>query len=168
MKMGVCPNIPRVLRFVVTVLILVGPSLSFADSVGISDISIDPIQPTNIDLIGITTSGWVGYVFDVQFVDSESHISGNSINIDFYFYDSNPGGIGLPVAGGWDSTVNIGPLSPGIYGVSAKAWITEDLFPVYRLADMDSTSFTVIPEPATLFLFGLSGLVLRRKHRVLQ
>ena len=152
------------------VIILVGFLMNLAalaDVVTIDGIHINPLQPTNADLIEMRTYGWIGYAFDIVLLDSESHISGTSIDLDFYFQDSNPGGTRLPVSEEWESTAPIGTLSPDTYYVTSRVWVTEDpIFPhYYRLADTHSISFTVVPEPATLFLFGLPGLALVMKRR---
>ena len=131
----------------------------------VDGINIEPDGPTYIDLIEITTHGWIGYALYIDFLYSDSYISEISIDLDFYFYDSNPDGIKLPVACEWDSAVNIGTLSAGIYDVSSRAWVIEDLIcPEPRLADTYSTSLTVVPEPATLLLFGFGTVILRRKQ----
>ena len=133
----------------------------------IDGININPPLPTDVDTVDIITYGWIGYVNDIVFLDSDFNISGTSIDLDFYFYDSNPGGIRIPIADRWDSTADIGTLSPDTYDVTSRAWVTEDFFPpfYYRLADTHSTSFTVVPEPASLFMFGLGGLALLRRQR---
>ena len=159
------PNISLVLKFIAVVVIVSGLAAVSADVVTVDGINIEPDGPTDIDLVEITTHGWIGYALYIDFLYSDSYISETSIDLDFYFYDSNPYGIKLPVAVEWDSTVNIGTLSAGAYDVSSKAWVIEDLIcPEPRLADTYSTSFTVVPEPAMLLLLGLGTVILRRKQ----
>ena len=119
------------------VIILVGFPMNLAalaDVVTIDGIHINSLQPTDADPIEMRTYGWIGYAFDIVLLDSESHISGTSIDLDFYFQDSNPGGTRLPVSERWESTAPIGTLSPDTYYVTSRAWVTEDpIFPHYYL-----------------------------------
>ena len=161
------------LLFVIVVasfLFIVQNSAVLADVVTVDGITIDPAAPSDLDEVEIHTWGSIGYIFDIAMVDSDFNISGTLIELDFYFLDANPTGIRLPVAGGWDSEAEAGILSLGIYDVVARVWVTEDfLIPDFRLADMCSTSFEVIPEPATSLLLVTGGIWLFRfrKRRVM-
>lgn len=155
------------LIFTASVIVLTLDLPITADVVGIQSIGIDPPQPTDLNPIEITTYGGISYIFDIEFVSSHFQISGTSIDLDYYFLDTNPGGMRLPVAGDWDSTEYIGTLPQATYYVTSRAWVTDYLFsPDYRLADTHSTSFSVIPEPTTFMLLGFGGLMLRKKRRM--
>ena len=163
MKRSNNPTSSLVVKLITVVIIFVVLSMNMVAfaSVGISSINIDPFEPTVLDAIEITTEGWTGYADDIVFFDYDSDISGTSIDLDFYFLNTNPGGYGLPIMGDWDCAIDIGMLSADTYDVTCRAWLSD--FDDYQLFDTQSTSFTVVPEPATVLLLGIGGLLLRKR-----
>lgn len=133
--------------------------------VGISGIEIDPPAPTVLDDIQITPYGWTGYALNTELVDYTFGISGTNIYVDSYFYFDSGDGYSLPVAGDWDVTADIGLLPADDYTAIARTWITYTIIPIYELDDTYSRSFVVTPEPATLILLSIGGLILRKSKK---
>ncbi|MCK5001326.1 MAG: PEP-CTERM sorting domain-containing protein [Anaerohalosphaera sp.] len=156
------------LRFLIVIAILMALPATMIDcakAVTVDIVDIDPINPTDADIIKLTSSGWIGYAYDIEFIDGSSNISGNSIELDFFFYDSNPTGNRFPVAVEWSQTVDIAPLSPGTYDLTSTTWISYNpLLTNYQLSQTYSTSFTVVPEPTTVLILGMGGLLLRKRR----
>ena len=132
-------------RVIILLALMCLPTLSLGDVVTLDGITIDPPNPTVMDNILISTYGWIGYAFDIGMVDYNAQLDGLTINLDVYFLDSNPGGIGLPVADRWDITESFGQLQANTYSVISRAWVADSIPIGYRLADMKSTTFQVVP-----------------------
>jgi hypothetical protein len=125
-----------------------------AKSVSINSVDVIPNQPLNTDLItfnivggAATTPSWVEY-------DQFSQ-NGTSLQLDLYV-DRGP----YLEFSNWGYSKQIQPLLPGIYSIEVRAF--DNWYGT--LQDTRTVDFTVVPEPATLLLLGLGGLVLR-KHR---
>jgi len=158
------PKISLFLIFFTVAAFFIGNPDAVADLVIIEGINIQPVEPTDIDIIKIKTYGQVGYICDIELFAYGSTIFGNSISFDFWFNDSNPDGWRLPVIGDWNKILDVGPLSPGTYDVTSVAWMTENFnFSGLRFSDIYSTSITVIPEPSTILLLGFGMLALRKR-----
>lgn len=169
---------PRCLAFFVFLVIAVLGLDARGDSVSIIGINVSPPTPAITDSITLTGHIGAGY-FTIDYLGSSSQRSGATIELDYYFYDSFPGGdIRIDLAGGaWYVPAAMGLLPQGTYSVHAKAWIDDYMTPgwinyggwgpfnwddpglSYRQAQEYNTSFVVTPEPTTVMLFGLGGLI---------
>lgn len=144
--------------------LLVYLSAASLGSVVITDITVTPQNPTIVDNIFVSVDGGIGYIDDIEMTGHNFQIDGATIYFDIYFLDSSQGGISLPITGDWNVTEPIGLLQANTYSVVSRAWLADIESPVYDLKDSYSTDFTVIPEPMTLSLLALGGLLIRKRH----
>ncbi len=117
----------------------------------ITDVSVLPGNPIDIDLISIFVSGEESG--DIYVDSSYFQIDGSSLSLDIYLESGF-----LPVVTPWSHSEDIGTLSVGIYGLTVNTFI--DSNPVYD--DTFNTSFEVVPEPTTFLLISAGILCLRR------
>ena len=128
--------------------------ICFSTSVNatITDVSIVPSLPTPLDVIFINVLGEEN-TGDVFIVDTDFRQDGMSLELDISL-DVGPFTVVTP----WSHTENIGTLSIGFYDLTVRTW--EESIET----DTYSTSFEVVPEPATILLFTLGGIYLRKRH----
>ncbi|MHC5061884.1 MAG: PEP-CTERM sorting domain-containing protein [Planctomycetota bacterium] len=129
------------------VLILVSPLVSAE----ITDVFISPQEPIEIDPITIITSG-VENSGAVVIESSSFMIDGTSLELDIYLEVGS-----YTVMTPWQHSEDIGTLLMGTYDLTVNT--INELEPEFN--DTYYTSFEVIPEPATILLFGLGGLIFR-------
>ena len=139
-------------------------SVSFGGTVTLDGIDVSPLAPLVGQPISLTSYGWIGYAASTSFVGSEYSISGNDIVLNSYFIDTNPGGIGIPIAYSWEDTQDIGSLAAGTYNVTSYALMGFPGWPE-EISDVHSNSFVVTPEPASVLLFASALGLLRRIRR---
>ena len=158
-------------RFIFKVSMLVAAALmiAFSGEHAVADnwidvVTINPPNPTNLDLIALDVSGYMPDPL-YEFVGDQSDIIGNSVFLDTYF--ERPEGMSLPVLMPWSTQETISTLSADIYDLTVRAYsrTKDDPLSVYELRYTYATSFTVTPEPATIALLGLGGLAMLRKRR---
>ena len=113
----------------------------------ILDVNIFPEQPTINDEITIITYGQALYR-PVWIDGSGFSREGNFLLLDIFLH-----GGALPAVTPYSHTENIGILPAGLYDLTVRTFETEGI----DFIDVDtySTTFEVIPEPATLLLLGL-------------
>jgi len=130
--------------------------LSFSTSVSaaITDVSIVPSLPTPLDVISIDTSGVEGYG-QVTITDSVFLIDGTFLQLDLSL-NVGPYTVMTP----WSHTEDIGTLPEGLYDLNVRT--LEDSL----VTDTYSTSFEVVPEPATMLLLGIGAIAIRRGKRI--
>ena len=117
----------------------------------ITDVSIEPILPTPLDVISIVSSGGESSG-PVEIVDSVFSVDENSLQLNIYLE------VGFAmVVTPWSHTENIGTLPAGVYDLTVNTVVELEPF----RNDTSFTSFEVVPEPTTLVLFGLGGLIVK-------
>jgi len=121
----------------------------------ITDVSVLPENPTDIDLISILVTGEEGSG-GVTITDAIFTLDDDLLTLDISLDIGN-----ILIVTPWDYTYDIGLLPEGIYDLTVNSLVPVDP----TLNDTFMTAFEVVPEPATAFLFG-SGVVfvLIKKH----
>ena len=121
---------------------------------GITDVYIIPEEPLPDEIITIYASGYASSA-GPQVDYTEFSATGTSLSLDMFFL----WGI-LPVVTSWSYSEEILPLAPGDYTLTLQSF-GPPYAPYYgRLEDTYITSFTVVPEPATVVLLGMGGVLL--------
>lgn len=117
----------------------------------ITDVSIVPSLPTPMDVIFINVLGQEssGPVF---IEDTDFRQDGMSLELDISL-DVGPFLVITP----WSHTENIGTLPAGVYDLTVNTIVELEPF----RNDTSFTTFEVVPEPGTLVLFGLGGLIMK-------
>jgi len=124
---------------------------ALVDAAIIDNVLVIPENPTTLDSIDIDvfatlSSAEVPYSTEVTFVD-------DTVELDITF-----SGTGLAVITAWNHTESIGALSVGTYDLIVTTTYTSQS----AWDDTYLTSFEVVPEPTTLLLLGLGGLISKR------
>jgi len=143
-------KIPKILMVFTACVVFV----SVADSVEavIVDVDIVPEVPTLTDVITIVTFGQEGSG-PVAIDGSDFLINGTSLELDIYL------NVGFStVVTPWSHPEDIGTLPAGMYDLTVRTFVLPE---ITEIADTYSVTFDVVPEPATVCLFGLGGLILR-------
>jgi hypothetical protein len=111
----------------------------------ITDVNIIPSIPTQIDPITILVSGVEGYGA-VQITDTDFIVNGNMLSLDIYLNVGH-----YTVVTPWSHSEGIGLLPTEVYDLNVRTLRQSVVTSTY------STSFEVVPEPAT-FVFLAAGL----------
>lgn len=140
---------------VIALTIMMCFSTSTAIAIWIDSVDVIPEQPLEIDIITFdifgTASGSPSQVAYDEFSQD-----GTSLQLDLYV----DVGI-LPAFSDWTYSKQVGTLIAGAYSLEVRAFdnyygTLQDTYPV---------DFTVVPEPASLVLFGLGLLIVRPLSR---
>lgn len=145
----------RKIVIIASIIIMFFSTSAAASSVSINSVDVIPEQPLEIDIITFDISGlastmpsWVEYD---QFTQNET-----SLQLDLYVNR----GI-LYAISDWTYSKDISPLPAETYTLEVRAFDC-------RLGTLEgayTVDFTVMPEPATLVLFGLGLLIVRPLSR---
>ncbi len=146
----------KILMVFVILLELVFHSNVLADT--ITSVNVVPSQPLNTDLITFNISGTAAYSPSWVASDIFSQ-NGTSLQLDLYV------DMGFSAAiSNWNYSKQIQPLVAGIYSLEVRDLYGKLGSPFYgMLLDTYNTSFTVTPEPATIFLLGAGAILSRKK-----
>lgn len=123
-----------------------------ATTVWIDSVNIIPEQPFETDIITFNIAGkastapsWVEYDL---FSQNET-----LLQLDLYIE------LGvLYTPSNWTYSKQISPLHPEVYSLQVRAFDNYD----GTLQDIYNVDFTVVPEPASIVLFGIVGLLMAR------
>ena len=130
---------------------------STATVISIADVNIEPEEPLLYDIITISASGQTASMGN-EVDHTEFSIVDMYLQLDLFFDLGE-----LHIVGPWSYSEDIAPLDAGTYTLTVRAFD----WPNGGLEDTYITSFTVVPEPATLVLLasGIMGIrVCRHRH----
>jgi len=141
---------------VITLTIIMCFSTSTGTTVWIDSVDVIPWQPLETDIITFDIAGRASSTTSQVEYDQFTQ-NGTSLQLDLYV---NMGD--LPMISDWTYSKNISPLSAGTYTLEVQGFD-------YQLGTLQSTypavEFTVVPEPTTIALLGLSLLIVRPLSR---
>ena len=126
-----------------------------ATSVGIVTVDIFPQEPLETDIITFDIAGQAsrisGHVEYDQFAQD-----GTSLQLDLYVDMGD-----IMVISDWTYSKDISPLSAETYTLKVQAFD----YQLGTLQDTYTVDFTVVPEPATIFMLSVGALAIFRKNR---
>ncbi len=128
--------------------------------VNIFDVQISPVGPSDLDIITIEIDGGFtggGNTFDYSVFSPDEF----SLELDLYF----TGGFGPAIPQSWSHDEEIDTLALGSYDLSVQAFWRNSPAYDYVFHDDYFTNFEVVPEPATILLFGMGAVAIWRKSR---
>lgn len=119
----------------------------------IDSVSILPVQPTDLDVISIITSGTEGSG-PVQVTNAVFQADETNLRLDLFL------DVGfLQMVTPWTDTQGIGNLSAGSYDLTVRTFIASELDDTY------STSFSVVPEPTSLAILTIGSFLVHFRRR---
>ena len=139
------------LKFLFVVIVMTG--WAGIGHASITNVEILPETLTVNDSLNIVVSGVAHSSIYVS--DSLLTIDEASVELDIYLQEGM-----LPVVTQWSHTEDIGVLPAGTYNLIVNTSI--DRTPAFN--DTFTTSFTVVPEPASIFLFCSVLVILKRSN----
>jgi hypothetical protein len=140
---------------VILVVVLLSAPLGFATLGWIQSVSLDPAAPTDTDSIDLTVLGGLAYLRAVDDPSVSLDTTPSSVQLDLV-YDLDH----LMMIDEFSHTEPIpGTLSAGDYDLTVRLFTTMDSQPP-ELADTFDSSFTVTPEPTTLWLLAMGAAML--------
>ena len=142
---------------VLAIILLAHSVNSFSVAVSITDVQISPDNPSINDIITIETVGTIpggGIALDESVFTQDEY----TLQLDLYFTDKAGPQIPQP----WFHDEEIDILSQGSYDLSVQAYWRSSGTADYFLHDTYPTNFQVVPEPASILLFGLGLFAIRR------
>ena len=123
----------------------------------IGEVYITPEIPSTTDLITIFASGTEGSTVTIE--DSDFLQDGTSLELDIFIIVGH-----LTIISPWEHSEVIGSLPAGTYNLTVSTFDKYD--PIYN--DTFSTTFEVVPEPASLLFLAAGSLGMCRfskRHR---
>ncbi len=124
-------------------------------------VDVYPENPTITDSVSIEAWTWFGKdAYDL--VSATYSITDYTIEIEVIMEDIGFGPASLIRDGG---SVTLGTLTEGLYLVSADMYMVPFGGSIPEFYESGSTSFNVVPEPATVFLLTIGIVGVRAKHR---
>ena len=127
-----------------------------ASIVSINDVQVVPELPSLNDIITVEVSGGFTHM-GPSFDESTFNQNVFSLELDLFFTEGS--GPTIPTA--WSHDEVIGMLLPGTYDLLVQAYWRNSPDYEYILHDTYPVDMVVVPEPTTVLLLGIGGLVLR-------
>jgi len=144
----------KIIKVITLTIIMCFSASSSATSVWIDSVDVIPEQPLETDIITFDIVGRASSSPSEVAYDEFTQ-NGTSLQLDLYVNM----GI-LTMISDWTYSKDISPLLTGTYTLEVRAFDNYD----ETLQDTYVFNFTVVPEPTTLLLLTLGGILLRRTH----
>lgn len=144
------------MKIIVTMLLVMFSLVrAYAAWAPIYSVEVMPHPASISDKISFDVSGEIGS--SLWYVDStQLNIAPGSISLDLYFKES---GIGAPTITPWSHSENIGFLGIGSYDLTVRTYQNA------QFADSMQTGFSVVPEPSSVGLCVVGGLIVFSRKR---
>ena len=138
-------------KILISVIVLLIGIFVLPAQASITSVAVQPEIPTINDDISLLISGVESGSMEI--VDTSLIINEMLLELDIYIRYGM-----LPVVTPWSHSENIGMLPIGTYDLTVSMFVESRP----DLDDTFTTSFEVVPEPGTMILLGLGGLLIRK------
>jgi len=125
-------------------------------------VDVYPENPTITDSVSIEAWTWFPYAERYNLVSATYSIADYTIDMEVIMEDD---WYGLTIPAMEGGLVEVGILAEGYYSVNADMYMVPFGGSIPELYESGSTSFKVVPEPATVFLLAIGIVGIRAKHR---
>ena len=142
-----------VVLFVICGVIFLGQVCVYGE---ITDVVISPEAPTDLDPITITTFG-VETSGPVFINDSVFQIEETVLSLNLFITVGH-----LTIITPWSYSDDVGFLSSGTYNLTVSTF--DEFDPTFN--DTFSTTFKVVPEPASLLIMAVGMVTIQRRKRI--